>query len=87
MIDSINIDAVTDEELAEIMPMVYKMELEHIKNDKIYFINNYVWIEDLDSPTGMVDMKLWPEQENAIRSWSENRKNIILKAPRGHRKS
>lgn len=59
---------------------IRKAELEYIKTNLAYYIENYVHIEDKDAPEVVVPFQLWQEQKKALSSIHENRLNIILKA-------
>jgi hypothetical protein len=48
--------------------------------DEEYFIENYVYIEDRDTPELAVPFKLWQGQKKALKDIIKERLNIILKA-------
>jgi hypothetical protein len=54
-------------------------ELQKCKDDPVYFINNYVKFETID--TGLTDLKLYPYQEKLINKYHNNCFNIC-KSPR-----
>lgn len=45
-----------------------------------YFINRYVYIEDPDTPGGVIPFKLWPAQEEVLATILNERLIIALKA-------
>jgi hypothetical protein len=53
---------------------------ELYRRDTVLFINDLVMIEDKDQPGIVIDFKLWPEQEDALRKMENNRFIIFLKA-------
>ena len=55
-------------------------ELEYIAGDLLYYVSEYVHIEDKDAPEVVVPFRLWPAQVDALQSIHNNRLNIILKA-------
>jgi len=63
----------TDRDFQEVL-------LESCRRDTAYFIENYVYIEDPDSPEFLIPFKLWPGQKQALTEIEENRLNLILKA-------
>ena len=54
--------------------------LRKCKKDPAYFINNFVKIEDKDSPGIVIPFDMWQGQEKAIDQFENERLNIILKA-------
>ncbi len=46
----------------------------------LYFIANYVWIEDPDTPGGKVRFRLWPKQAVVAERFFDSRWVIVLKA-------
>lgn len=57
-----------------------RQEQSRIKTDIEYFVENYVYIEDRDSPDLAILFHLWDGQKRALKEIHENRLNIILKA-------
>ncbi len=57
-----------------------KEEYAYIKENPIYFIEEYVKIENKDGPSPIVPFHLWPMQRQAVTSILSHRMNIILKA-------
>lgn len=56
-------------------------EYEFCKNNKEYFIENYVHIEDVDNKDNILQLfKMWDSQKEVLKSIDKNRLNIILKA-------
>jgi len=56
-------------------------EFEYCKNNKQYFIENYIYIEDVDNKAGILQkFKLWDKQKEVLHSIDKERLNIILKA-------
>ena len=55
-------------------------EYEHCKQDCLYFIENYVFIEDRDLAEIARPFKLWAEQKEAINSLLIEKKTIFLKS-------
>jgi len=51
-------------------------EIYKCATDIIYFIENYVYIVNLDE--GLVKFKLYPYQQKMIKSFQENRFNLCL---------
>lgn len=54
-----------------------------IKSDKIYFMENFMYIENKSGTTPQdrsILFKLFPEQHRVLKEIDENKKNIILKA-------
>ena len=56
------------------------IEYKKCKDNMLYFIENYVHIEDRDSPTLATLFKLWDGQKLALDMFLFNRLNIVLKA-------
>lgn len=60
-----------------------EQERRKIRNDEVYFFENYIYIENKDGKTPeerSILFKLFPEQKRALKEINENRRNIILKA-------
>lgn len=68
----------------QIRSILYTRELERRKmmRDKVYFIENYVYIENKDGGVNerSILFKLFPEQQRVIKEINENKLNIIIKA-------
>lgn len=64
----------------ELLQIVREKELAYCKNHPVYFIENYVCIEDKDAPGIVIPFELWEGQKEAVRSITDHRFNIILKA-------
>lgn len=60
--------------------LIYAYEYRYSKKNIKYFIENYVYIEDRDSPELAVLFKLWDGQVDALNMFENNRLNIVLKA-------
>lgn len=54
--------------------------LRAAKEDKIFFIEEFVKIEDKDAPEPMVPFMLWPKQREALDAFDNNKLSIVLKA-------
>ena len=50
------------------------------KEDYSYFIESYIYIEDVDSAEKIQKFKLWEQQRKTLEAFEENRLNIVLKA-------
>lgn len=55
-------------------------EYAYIKEHPIYFIEEYVKIENKDGSSPIIPFRLWPGQKEALLSILSHRMNIILKA-------
>lgn len=55
-------------------------EMAKCAADAVYFVRNYVCLEDKDASQLVQPFDLWPQQEELLRSLCEHRLNIILKA-------
>jgi hypothetical protein len=56
-------------------------EFEYCKDDINYFIEHYIYIEEPDNKENILQLfKLWESQKEVLKSITENRLNIILKA-------
>lgn len=68
----------------QIRSILYTRELERRKmmRDKVYFIENYVYIENKDGGANerSILFKLFPEQQRVLKEIDENKLNIIIKA-------
>ena len=61
--------------------IIRNKELEYCKEHKEYFIENYVYIEDVDNKENILQkFKLWDKQKEVLDSIDKHRLNIILKA-------
>jgi hypothetical protein len=67
------------EELNAILVAI-ESEIDAIGKDMVYFISEYVYIEDKTSPTGICKFNLWPEQKRAIWEIEREQFLILLKA-------
>ena len=56
------------------------IQMERARRSCLYFISQFVWIEDKTQPTGISKFYLWPEQERALGEIIKNIFTIILKA-------
>lgn len=70
---------------AEQLQRIRKAEFEYCRDNPIYYITHYGWLEDKDWQThghndAMIPFNLWPEQINALESMHRSKKNIFLKA-------
>ena len=75
----------TKQELAIAARRELRRELEtrRIRDDEVYFFENYVYIENKDGKTPeerSILFKMFPEQKRALKEINENKNNIILKA-------
>lgn len=57
-----------------------KNEIAYCVSDPVYFVQNYVHIEDKDSEEIIVPFDMWDAQKEALQSIHDHRLNIILKA-------
>jgi hypothetical protein len=68
----------------QIRSILYTRELERRKmmRDKVYFIENYVYIENKDGGANerSILFKLFPEQQRVLKEIDEHKLNIIIKA-------
>ncbi|MBQ4062169.1 MAG: terminase family protein [Christensenellaceae bacterium] len=64
----------------DLLRQARQKELEYCSDDLIYFIENYVRIEDKDYPGVSIPFKLWPKQKEAALSIYEHKYNVIMKA-------
>lgn len=68
----------------QIRSILYTRELERRKmmRDKVYFIENYVYIENKDGGVNerSILFKLFPEQQRVLKEIDEHKLNIIIKA-------
>lgn len=63
------------------LEIIRQKELEYCKEHLEYFIENYVYIEDVDNKENILQkFKLWQKQKEVLQSIDNNRLNIILKA-------
>ena len=70
----------TPQEEQELLLLLEVEERERMKADCEHFIENYVYIEDRDSPELAVLFHLWEGQKKALNSFLTERLNIVLKA-------
>jgi len=54
--------------------------IRHAREDKAFFIENFVKIEDKDAPEPVTLFKLWPKQREALEAFDKNKLTIVLKA-------
>jgi len=54
--------------------------IRHAREDKAFFIQKFVRIEDKDAPDPMVLFKLWPKQKEALEAFEKHKFTIVLKA-------
>lgn len=54
--------------------------IRHAREDRAFFIEKFVKIEDKDAPDPMVLFKLWPKQKEALESFEKYKLSIVLKA-------
>src|SRR5574344_1151944 len=67
--------------LAEDIISARNAELEYCRNNIEYFIDTYGHIEDKDNKENIIQrFDMWKAQRDAIKSISENKLNVILKA-------
>lgn len=64
----------------ELIRKLQEQELEACAEDIIGFVQDYVHIEDKDSPDVIVPFDLWPAQKQVLRDFTEHKMNLILKA-------
>lgn len=58
-----------------------QLEIEYCRENLEYFVDTYGTIEDKDNPTNILkDFKMWQAQRDALKSISEHKLNVILKA-------
>jgi hypothetical protein len=66
--------------LTEMRNQVKERNVEMMKSDIFYFIENFVHIEDRDSVELATLFKLWDGQKKALNDFINHRLNIVLKA-------
>lgn len=66
--------------VSELIKYAREEELGYCAEHPIYFIENYVRIEDKDKPGLSIPFKLWPKQKDAVLSILDHKFNIIMKA-------
>lgn len=81
----INRVGMTNEELLnlsdiELVEFQREYELEKCREDVVYYVKNYCCYEDKDADELIQSFDLWLEQERALESIVDHRRNIILKA-------
>jgi len=54
--------------------------IRHAREDKAFFIQKFVRIEDKDAPDPMVLFRLWPKQKEALEAFEKHKLTIVLKA-------
>lgn len=59
---------------------IREQEIEYCLNDLVYFVKTYGHIEDKDADELIQPFDMWEEQENALISIHNNKRNAILKA-------
>lgn len=57
-----------------------RAEFDFAREDLLYFVKNYCFFEDKDSPEVIVPFRPWKAQEEAFLSIRDNRLNLFLKA-------
>lgn len=57
-----------------------RREAAYCRTDPVYFVEQYVKIEDKDAPALLVPFRLWPAQRQALRAFAQYRRCIVLKA-------
>lgn len=57
-----------------------RAEFDYAGTDLLYFVKNYCFFEDKDSPAVVVRFSPWKAQEDAFLSIRDNRLNLFLKA-------
>lgn len=57
-----------------------RQEAVHCQKNPVYFVEQYVRIEDKDTPGLLVPFRLWPAQRDALLAFASYRLNIVLKA-------
>lgn len=57
-----------------------EIERQRIREDEVYFLRNYVYIEDKSSTAGIGLFNLWPKQEEVLAVLNAKQFTIILKA-------
>ena len=62
------------------MQKLRKAEFDYAGEDLLYFVRNYCFFEDKDSPEVVVPFSPWKAQEEAFLSIRDNRLNLFLKA-------
>lgn len=81
MVDLLKMHKVANnKDKATIMRLIRKTEFNILKDDSEYFIENYVHIEDRDSPDIATLFKMWENQKKTLKDFLYHRLNIILKA-------
>lgn len=55
-------------------------EVDYCRDNILYYIKNYVHIEDKDAEELIQPFDLWPAQEEAVISLTSHRLNVLLKA-------
>lgn len=54
--------------------------LRHAREDRAFFVQKFVRIEDKDAPDPMVLFRLWPKQKEALEAFEKHKLTIVLKA-------
>ncbi len=54
--------------------------IRHAREDRAFFIQKFVRIEDKDAPDPMVLFNLWPKQKEALEAFEKHKLTIVLKA-------
>lgn len=82
--EPLNVEDLKDLSPQELLILKAAAKVEAIlraaKEDKAFFIEEFVRIEDKDAPEPMVSFKLWPKQREALESFDKNKLSIVLKA-------
>lgn len=66
--------------MEELLQRARSSEFEAGRDDPVYFIEHYCKIEDKDAPGVIVPFHLWDAQREAVRSLTQHKYNIVLKA-------
>ena len=59
---------------------IRQYEVDYCRDNILYYIKNYVHIEDKDAEELIQPFNLWPAQEEAVESLISHRLNVLLKA-------
>lgn len=59
---------------------IRQYEVDYCRDNILYYIKNYVHIEDKDAEELIQPFSLWPAQEEAVESLISHRLNVLLKA-------
>lgn len=68
------------QDVAKVLERARQTELAYCKENIVYYVKNYVYIEDKDSEEVIVPFKLWKAQEQVLKDFEAHKMNLILKA-------